>query len=342
VNSYVLCVRDVITDDQNGGVRFSTGMGKPSYLCVPWGGKRAVIPKADEPRPEHAMADVKAWLSAIVAEGTDGRKPGEELKVVFLVHGYNTDPAEALKRQRMVERELWKRDFPCLVIGFDWPTGGTAVAYLYDRHEAALAAGTLVSGGIFPFALFSTADCPIKVHVMAHSMGGYVIREAFRGADRARMAAIPNDWRIGQMVLFAADVSSSSFEAGSTDMLPVFDHCGRLTNYFSGYDEALAVSNVKNLDISSRVGRVGMPADKPTEAKALDVDCGPRYQAVKDRPFKVINGMASHSWYLEDELWYDDLAFTLKGGYDRNLIPTRTPSPSGIVDDFVLNASQQP
>ena len=67
------------------------------------------------------------------------------------------------------------------------------------------------------------------------------------------------------------------------------------------------------------------------------MDCGPRYQAVKDRKFKVIDGMVSHSWYLEDKLWYDDLAHTLKGGYDRNVIPTRSPSPSGIKDDFLLN-----
>jgi len=334
MSNYVLCVRDVIQDDA-GVPHFGSGMGAPSYLQVPWGVATAGIP-ADVPLPSDRMSDVTVWLDSIVKEATQGRPAGSELDIVLFVHGYNTDPVEALKRQRLVEKELLDRGYPCLVIGFDWPTGGSAVTYIYDRNEACQAALTLVTGAIFPFAQYSRPDCPLQVHVMAHSMGGFVVREAFRGADKARLAAMPNDWRIGQMVLFAADVSSDSFAAGSADMVPVFAHCGRLTNYFSGYDEALAVSSVKNLDISSRVGRVGMPVNRPTEAKSVDVDCGPRYIAVPDRKFQVIDGMVSHSWYLEDPLWYDDLAFTLKGGFDRNVIPTRTPSSSGITDDFVL------
>jgi hypothetical protein len=172
---------------------------------------------------------------------------------------------------------------------------------------------------------------------MAHSMGGFVVREAFRSMDKVRDANLSNDWRLGQLVFFAADVSSECFEAGNADMIPVFNHCGRLTNYFSGYDGALAVSNVKNIDISSRVGRVGMPPDNPGHEKAVNVDCGPRYAAVPDRTFHVIDGMKSHSWYLEDPIWYDDLAYTLKGQLDRNLIPTRTRVGE---NDFVLKTKR--
>jgi esterase/lipase superfamily enzyme len=186
------------------------------------------------------------------------------------------------------------RHFECMVIGFDWPTAGNAAMYSYDRFEAQAAASNLVKGGIIPFARFTLKDCPVRVHVMAHSMGGFVVREAFRSVDKGHDANLANDWRIGQLVLFAADISSNCFSLGNPDMLPVFRHCGRLTNYFSGHDEA------------------------------LDVDCGPRYAAVPDRKFEVIDGMISHSWYLEDEFWYDDLAYTLMGQLDRNVIPTRT------------------
>jgi esterase/lipase superfamily enzyme len=266
-----------------------------------------------------------------------GRQSGEERDIVFFAHGYNTDPVEALKRQRLVEREMHARGFDCIVVGFDWPTGGTAVSYLYDRLEATRAARLLVEDGIFPFISFSRRQCPVRVHVLAHSMGCYVIREAFRAARKSRRTDIPDDWRVGQVVFFAADISSRSFGQNSTDMFPVFDHCGRLTNYFSGYDEALAVSNAKNLDISSRVGRVGMPPDRPPNPKAVDVDCGPRYRALEDRTFAVIEGMVSHAWYMEDGVWYDDLAHTLRGVLDRGVIPTRSPAPGGAVDEFVLN-----
>ena len=80
-----------------------------------------------------------------------------------------------------------------------------------------------------------------------------------------------------------------------------------------------------------------MPVDTPAHAKAVDVDCGPRYVAVKDRKFNVIDGMVSHSWYLEDACWYDDLAYTFLGTVDRNAIPTRTWVGE---NDFVLKTDR--
>lgn len=338
MNSYTLSVRDTLQDPGAAAPRFSTGLGEARYLVVPWSGRRSDLRRAQDPLPSDGQPDPRPWMEALVAEATAGRPADDPLDLVFFVHGYNTDAGEAQLRQRLVELELRTRGLDCRVIGFDWPTGGTAAAYLYDREMAARAASALMAKGVFPFALFAQAGCPVRVHLMAHSMGAFVVREAFRGADKARKAEIPADWRVGQVVLFGADLSSACFAAESPDMLPVFGHCGRLTNYFSGYDEALAVSNVKNLDLSSRVGRVGMPTALPTSAKAIDVDCGPRYLENPDPSFKLIEGMPSHSWYLEDPVWYDDLAYTLKGEWDRNVIPTRRPAGQGLVDDFILQA----
>lgn len=324
MSSFVLCIRNRESQTDT----FGGSVGTPSYLVVP--------DSERVPRPSHKVGGVKAWMEAIIAHATP--KPGGELDVVFFVHGYNTPPEEALKRQRLVEKELRDRGFACMVIGFDWPTSGSAVLYLRDRQNAQASAAQLVDGGIIPFTKFNIKDCPIKIHLMAHSMGAFVVREAFRSVDKVRDANLSNDWRLGQVVFFAADVSSESFDAGNTDMVSVFEHCGRLTNYFSGFDEALAVSNAKNIDISSRVGRVGMPTDNPGHEKAVDVDCGPRYHFVPERKFKTIDGMTSHSWYLEDSIWYDDLAFTLKGQLDRNLIPTRKRVAE---NDFELKASQK-
>lgn len=327
MSSFVLCTRSKNAGEDS----FGGGSGPASYLIVP--------DDVKEPLPSHKAGGIRQWLDAVVQHANPPEKqPEESLDIVFFVHGYNTSPQEALTRQRLVEKELQARDYQCLVIGFDWPTAGSAALYAYDRFEAQHAASLLVKGGIIPFANYTLKDCPINIHVMAHSMGGFVVREAFRSMDKGRNADLANDWRVGQMVLFGADISSSCFAVNDTEMLPVFDHCGRLTNYFSGYDKALGVSNVKNIDISSRVGRVGMPPDTPAHEKALDVDCGPRYTAIPEsqrKDFKVINGMVSHSWYLEDKIWYDDLAYTLKGHIDRNAIPTRTPVINRI-NDFIL------
>ncbi len=321
MTSFVLSVRDRNAKEDAFGKDF----GRPAYLQIPDG--------EELPRPSYRMGNVSQWMKAIV----DHANPLEEkgwLDVIFFVHGYNTDEKEALLRQRLVEEELRKRSLACMVIGFDWPTAGSVALYSYDRFEAQDAASSLVKAGIIPFSKFTLEDCPVNVHLIAHSMGGFVVREAFRSMDKGRDANLANDWRIGQLVLFAADISSNCFALGNPDMLPVFRHCGRLTNYYSGYDHALAASNVKNIDFSSRVGRVGMPLKTPANDKALDVDCGPRYAAVPDRKLKIIDGMVSHSWYLEDGLWYDDLAHTLKGQLDRNVIPTRAFKGE---NDFALN-----
>lgn len=318
MSSFVLCARNVDSSTQLFGGSF----GGTSYLSI-----------EDDtvacPLPSHKIG-LKAWLDAIMMQASPKLgDPDRKLDVVFFVHGYNINPAEALLRQRLIEKELNQRNCPCMVIGFDWPTEGTAAAYLYDRSQAQLAAALLVKAGIIPFAKYSAKDCPVNVHVLAHSMGGFVVREAFRSMDKIRDADMPNDWRVGQMVMFAADISSDCFAVGHPDMQPVFDHCGRLTNYFSGYDEALGVSSVKNLDISSRVGRVGMPTNTPAPIKAVDVDCGPLYASVGNRVLNAIHGIVSHSWYLEDAIWLDDLAFTLAGRLDRNVIPNRDHFENG-------------
>ena len=321
MNSFILSIRNKVINKDSYGI----GIGGVSYLKVP---DTITVPIPSE------QVGLKVWLQEIVKQANPSdANAGEEVDIVFFVHGYNTDCQEALKRQRLVEVELRKRNFNCMVIGFDWPTAGNALMYEYDRTQALDAARFLVKGGILPFANYSVINCPINVHVMAHSMGAFVVREAFRLVDKVRDASLANDWRVGQLVLLGADVSSNCFTPDNPDTQSIFNHCGRLTNYFSRYDEALAVSNVKNIDISSRAGRIGMPS--PTNSKAVDVDCSSLYAAIPNRKFTIIEGMISHSWYFEDTVWYDDLATTLKGDIDRNVIPNRTH----IGDDkFVLKA----
>lgn len=332
MSRFVLSVRNTNEDGSFGGE-----MGDPCHLKIDDDTAKSPNKLRDQ------ISDAQDWLKAILNEAT--AKSKTPLDVVFFVHGYNVDPEEALSRQDLLQAELNKRKYRCLVVGFDWPTAGQAAAYLYDRSNAGKVALQLVDAGIAQFVAFSRPDspvkrpdCPVNVSVIAHSMGGYVVREAFRSSDRARNPNIGSDWKVAQMVFVAADVSSSCFEKDHPDMLSVFDHCGRLTNYYSGYDEALAASNFKNMDTSSRVGRVGMPPDTPANDKAVDVDCGPLYASAPNRKLVKLKGaMLSHSWYFEDGKWLDDLSVTLQGKLDRNLIPNRTPITSSPYSDFRIN-----
>ncbi|MDE1187990.1 MAG: alpha/beta hydrolase [Pantoea sp.] len=322
MNSYVLSVRMKMT-----GNVFGNQVGGVTYLEVP--------DTAKVPLPSHTAGTAQQWMTKVLQIAKPDNVPEHKRDIVFFVHGYNTSPEEALKRQRLAELKLNEHKFNCMVIGFDWPSNEKPQDYLSDRGDALDTAPVLVRGGIIPFTIFSKKDCPVNVHIMAHSMGAFVVREAFRHVDKMRDSDLANDWRIGQIALFAADISSSCFAADNADMLPVFNHCGRLTNYYSGFDEALAASNIKNIDLSSRVGRVGMPVDTPVPNKAVDVDCGARYQAIPYPKLKILDGMESHSWYLEDEIWYEDLAQTLSGSTDRNYITSRHAKNGS--NDFELN-----
>lgn len=292
---------------------FGPEAGPPIHLAVP--------EDAPEPLARHALPDAQTWMRAVRDAAT--ANPGAPRPVVCFVHGYNTDPREALLRQRLVARELAARALPCVLVGFDWPTTGTAAAYLHDRLEAQRAAWRLVEAALLPFAVFQTPDCPAPVHLLAHSMGAFLTREAFRMAHRSHRGDARGPWRLAQVAFVAADLSSACFAQDSPDMAPLFARCGRLTNYFSGYDRALAVSALKQVDISARAGRVGMPSILSCPAKGVDVDCGPRYLAEADRQLHALEGMVSHSWYFEDPVWYDDLAHTLRGDLDRAHIPGR-------------------
>jgi esterase/lipase superfamily enzyme len=320
MSHFIISLRNREGDQYSG-----EDIASASYLDVP--------ENADVPNVAHKVTSTSDWLQRILNCANQPTRSD----IVFFVHGYNNTAEEALQRQRLIETNLAQQGYPCIVIGLDWPTNGNVVEYLNDRTLAGDAARLMVNKAIIPFTKFSRPDCTINVHVMAHSMGAYLVREAFRDTEKRRSPDIPSGWRIGQLIFFAADISSDCFEDGNTETLPLFTHSGRVTNYYNGHDIALAASNVKNLDISSRLGRVGMPDNAFNNYKAIDVDCSKYFGnlATAATPQYGV-GVFSHSWYFNDPHWYKDLAYTLRGQIDRTLIPTRKPASGASKNDFIL------
>jgi hypothetical protein len=97
-----------------------------------------------------------------------------------------------------------------------------------------------------------------------------------------------------------------------------------MTNYQNPYDAALKLSNVKRAGVAPRVGRRGLPGDRPT--KAVNVNCGDHYQA----QFADTDGNG-HSWYFSDAVFLDDLSQTLAGDYDRYVIGRRRSDAQGVL-----------
>ncbi|MCX7889630.1 MAG: alpha/beta hydrolase [Rhodobacteraceae bacterium] len=300
----------------NGSFSDQPVLGPTRYLDVP---------DNATPSPAHVVPRTE-WLRRVMA--TFGRTPSGSMSgaVTFFVHGFNNSVADAAMRQRVLAQGLRTAGFASTVIGYDWPSGTTALGYLDDRHDAKQTAMRLVNDGIRLFVAVRTPDCEVAVHVVAHSMGAYVVREAFDDADDTTAAAA--NWTANQVVLAAGDVSAESFTAGNASTESLYRHAYRLTNYFSRFDAPLQVSNLKRVGLSPRVGRVGLPAGAP--AKGVNIDCSARSLKLKGDPALARDGGdPTHVFYFYDPKWYADLALTLDGRVDRDAMPTRSQPPSG-------------
>jgi esterase/lipase superfamily enzyme len=259
------------------------------------------------------------WVRKVIAEGetgknAEGRRVGD---VLIYIHGFNTAKEDVLRRHRMIRKGLEALGYQGAVVTFDWPCADTALNYLPDRIEAKRTALQLVTDGISSFAQTVKQDCEISTHVLAHSMGAFVLREAFDDADD-RPGLVAKGWSLSQVMLIGADVSADSM--GTTAVSSsLYRHCVRLTNYANPYDAVLSLSNVKRVGVSPRVGRIGLPADAPS--KAVNVDVGQYYDAHREEFAQVTN--SDHSFYYHSKEMMADIHHTIQGKIDRHKIPTR-------------------
>lgn len=302
---YLICTRSL----KNG--QFSTEAGPTRYLVVPSG----------LPKPEHQVPRT-AFLAEVA--GTPAAPRVQDL--LFFIHGYNVTQQDLMVRHRKIKSALAKAGYRGDLISFDWPAFGSAANYLEDRSDARRVAIQLVDDGIQAFAGLVRAGCTINLHLLAHSTGAFIIREAFDDADD-RHAIARTNWSVSQICYVAADVSSKSMEEESASSNSLYRHCVRLTNYFNPYDSVLKLSNVKRVGVSARAGRVGLPPNVPS--KAVAVDCGDRFKEVHPN-LAPADFAVSHGWYFDDELFFKDLAHTLAGDMDRHVIPTRRAKDGGL------------
>lgn len=282
------------------------------------------------------------WYSKVIAgaqwTNAQQRPRGD---IVFVIHGYNISTASTLERHGLIRRDLEALGFKGIIVSFDWPSEDSAISYWADRHAAKLTAFKLVDEGIMELSRRQTPSCPINIHIICHSTGAFVLREAF---DDAEDSALPDaSWTVSQIVFMAGDVSATSMSGSDGVAEATYRHCARLTNYSNRFDEALGISDVKRIGTSPRVGRIGLPDDAP--AKAVNVDCASYYDLLTtntaieaaDSPTGLI-GVKSHSWFFGNKVIASDLFDTLIGT-DRVLPATRIELVPPLTSRFVLQRS---
>jgi pimeloyl-ACP methyl ester carboxylesterase len=297
------------------------------------------VPDTELPQPSQ-IVEGKLWLRALrkaATWGRDARTGAARGDVLFFVHGYNNSAAQVMHRHRLLETGLRTLGFKGALVSFDWPSDSQTLNYLEDRHDAKKTAMQLVDSGIRMLAAEQEPNCTINIHVLAHSMGAFVVREAFDDADDVRLAQA--SWIISQLILVAGDISAGSMVEGNSSTDSLFRHCIRLTNYSSRFDFALKISNAKRIGMAPRVGRGGLPEHAPD--KAVNVDCSGYFETLKSNESLRAAEQSEpiddygHAWYFANSRVMRDLFETLKGDLDRAELTTRLAT--GVRNRFSLS-----
>lgn len=290
--------------------KFISEPGQARYLCVP---------ENSTPTPEHSVSR-KVFIDSVLAVSGDcSADATSDGDILVFVHGFNTSVEELIARHRQFRAALQKSGFNGAMISFDWPSADIAINYLEDRVDAKLSAFRLVKDGIALLVRRQFRDCRFRLHIVAHSMGAFVVREAFDDADDRPGIAAEN-WTVSQVCFIGADVSAASMSADDSRSRSLYRHCTRLTNYQNPFDRVLRLSNVKRAGVAPRAGRRGLPADKP--GKAVNVNCAAHFDS-------AYTDDSGHSWYFEDEVFLKDIVATLYGSVDRSVVAARRFDPLG-------------
>ena len=321
-SNLIVCVRNVVSDGASRA--FGAEPGASRFLDVPDG---------ETPHPEKHKIGRTAFRDKVLERagtGTVERRTVPNRRetlttgdVLVFVHGYNNRIEDVMRRHDFLQTRLRHAGYRGAVVSFDWPSNDATLNYLEDRRDAKSTALRLVDDGIKTIAALqkdrSRRKCDIDVHLLGHSTGAYVIREAFSDAEQHASVSRIN-WTVSQIAFIGADISAASMGRENAKSQALFRRSIRITSYASRFDKALKISNVKRLGAAPRLGRVGLPDDAP--AKAVDVDCSRHWRGLEESGSGVI-GDFSHSWHFDDALFASDLAYTLRGDIDRREIPTR-------------------
>src|SRR5436305_1082676 len=168
--------------DGVAGLRFGRAEYDPAQMAL-------VRPVFVYPDPSKEEADNPP-------PGTGSRAFLDDLRVAMrdgctdtlvFIHGFNVSFIDALKAGGALASEITIGGKPVNVVVFSWPSDGKAIpfmSYYSDREDArtcgAALAGTYLKLYDFMAALHPKDYCDRSLHLLAHSMGNYVLRNGLQ------------------------------------------------------------------------------------------------------------------------------------------------------------------
>ena len=291
-----------------------------------------------------SLVDIDVYPDAMVLPGETTVPPSgsgrflEDLRhemlagrdTLVFIHGFNVSFLDALKAGATLAASLPDKEN---VVVFSWPSDGEAVPYMsyYSDREDARASGPALARAylkLFDFVrnlreaeLERRRDageepgnpelCDRKIHLLAHSMGNYVLRngiQAICAKDSNKMVRM-----FDQVIMAAADEDDDTFERD--DKLRVLPSMARrITVYHNRHDRTLIVSD-KTKANPDRLGSDGPRMLDLLPKKVVIVDCS-LVAAEADR-------MVQHSYYIHCPEVAADLKDVLGDMLDDQMSPHR-------------------
>jgi len=222
---------------------------------------------------------------------------------VVFIHGFNVSFSDAIESAAKMAEKYAEKNYKPNIFVFSWPSDGKVTSYFNDRHDAE-ASGYAFARGLMKLSSFfkdGKADeaCKQKVHLIAHSMGNYVLRHALQQAQKiAEGVALARIF--DEIILTAADEDSDAFEYNyKLARLPQLAQ--RITIYFNRGDLALKVSDYTKGN-PDRLGHDGPNKPHEVSAKVVLVDAS-----------AVVGGIAEHSYHQEEDTVIKDIVAVLQG-----------------------------
>jgi esterase/lipase superfamily enzyme len=157
----------------------------------------------------------------------DELENSDDKDILLFVHGFNVTFDQAMMRSAQLGYDL---NFKGAVTAFSWPSNETVLGYQADTDSSKFSSTYLSD---FIKVILNTCK---KLHIVAHSMGNVVLREALSQLREERV--FPNE-SINQIILAAPDIDKDIF---INQIMPKINRGSKLTLYSSDKDKALITS----------------------------------------------------------------------------------------------------
>lgn len=258
------------------------------------------------------------------------------IDTILFFHGFRTtfkdSLVEAAELKRLYEKESGRE---YTVIVFSWPSDGKLFSYKSDKKDAA-ASSKVFGTGIYQLSLFIMELCRIKfsrktvsdtgesidskedeklncgrLHIIAYSMGNYVLRCALQKLNKITKNAILR--LFDEVLLIAADEDKDAMgHKYKLKSLPKFSR--RVSIYFNQEDIPLIMSDLFASN-KSRLGSKGpyQPHNIPFNTDLIDCR-------------NVVSGLLEHDYHKTEPAVVRDISYVL-AGWKSEKIPGRVYFP---------------